>query len=260
MPACRPHARVAGSVICAFNTGAFAEEIRQDYSSLDLADIYLVIGYYLRHREAVDAYLEECEKYAEEVRRAIEAEEPYEKIRERLLARRAAKKCIARLRFLTDEDFRGRITRGLLRRLPRLDLVRVQDVGLLGQDDPVVLEWAAREVRVVLGHDFRTMKEFAYARVRQGLPMPGLFLVSQSVPIRRAIEELVLLAVCSLEGEWGERFDSSSDATSGIGRSSTPIWRRAGSLGRICSARSRRDGPRRGSKSASSPAARPASR
>ena len=87
------HTRVSlDSVIYAFKTGATAEEIRQDYSSLDLADIYLVIGYYLRHREAVDAYLEECEKYAEEVRRAIEAEEPYEKIRERLLARRAAQK------------------------------------------------------------------------------------------------------------------------------------------------------------------------
>jgi predicted nuclease of predicted toxin-antitoxin system len=109
---------------------------------------------------------------------------------------------IARLRFLTDEDFRGSIERGLRRRLPDLDVVRVQDVGLLEVDDPIVLEWAARERRVVLSHDVSTMRRFAYARILQGLPMPGLFLVSQSVPIGRAIEELLLLAECSLEGEW----------------------------------------------------------
>ena len=67
-----------------------AEEIRADYSSLELADIYLVIAYYLRHRELIDAYLKEREKFADQVRREIEAEEPFAKIRERLLARRAA--------------------------------------------------------------------------------------------------------------------------------------------------------------------------
>ena len=108
----------------------------------------------------------------------------------------------AALRFLADEDFDYDIVRGLRRRLPGLDVVRVQDVGLLGVADPMMLERAAREVRVVLSHDVSTMRTFAYARVLQGLPMPGLFLVSQAVPIGRAIEALVLLAECSLEGEW----------------------------------------------------------
>ena len=35
-----------------------------------------------------------------------------------------------RLRFLTDEDFDNDIVRGLLQRLPDLDVVRVQDAGL----------------------------------------------------------------------------------------------------------------------------------
>jgi uncharacterized protein (DUF433 family) len=78
------------TVIYAFNTGSTAAEIRADYSSLELADIYLVIAYYLRHREIIDASLKEREKFAAEVRREIEAEEPFAKIRERLLARRAA--------------------------------------------------------------------------------------------------------------------------------------------------------------------------
>ena len=53
------------------------------------------------------------------------------------------------LRLLTDEDFDGDITRGLLRQNPGLDLVRVLDIGLGGSPDLVVLEWASRESRIV---------------------------------------------------------------------------------------------------------------
>ena len=47
------------------------------------------------------------------------------------------------LLFLADENLKGALTRGLLRRQPNLDLVRVQDAGLLGAADPEVLAWAA---------------------------------------------------------------------------------------------------------------------
>ena len=48
------------------------------------------------------------------------------------------------IRFLADENLNNDIVRGLLRRKTDLDIVRVQDVGLSGTDDPTVLEWAAR--------------------------------------------------------------------------------------------------------------------
>ncbi len=47
------------------------------------------------------------------------------------------------LRLVSDENFKGEIVRGLRRRLPDLDLVRVQDVGLREADDPPILSWAA---------------------------------------------------------------------------------------------------------------------
>src|SRR5688500_2413515 len=78
------------------------------------------------------------------------------------------------LRLLADEDFDNRIVRGLLDRNPTLPVVRVQDVGLSGQDDLVLLEWAARERRILLTHDAATMTKYAYERVRAGLPMPGV--------------------------------------------------------------------------------------
>lgn len=106
------------------------------------------------------------------------------------------------IRLATDEDFDNDILRGVLRRLPRLDVVRVQDVSLSGAPDPVVLDWASSQGRVLFTHDVRTMTAHAYARVAAKLPMPGLFAVPQSVPIGEAIEEVVLIAECSIEGEW----------------------------------------------------------
>lgn len=105
------------------------------------------------------------------------------------------------LQFLADENFNNQIVRGVLRRNLTLDIVRVQDVGLAGKDDPTVLEWAAQRGRVVLTHDVTTMTDFAYERVQAGLSMPGLFEVSRRVPVGLVIEELLLLAACSLEGQ-----------------------------------------------------------
>ncbi|HHH42001.1 MAG TPA: hypothetical protein ENK56_08370 [Chloroflexi bacterium] len=49
------------------------------------------------------------------------------------------------LRLAADENFNNNIIRGLLRRKPDLDIVRIQDVGLAGTDDPTVLEWAKKD-------------------------------------------------------------------------------------------------------------------
>ncbi len=106
------------------------------------------------------------------------------------------------VRFLSDEDFDNDIVRGLLRRLSTFDIVRVQDVGLSGQSDPEVLAWAAQEERVLLTHDVSTMTAHAYARMAAGLPMAGVFAVSQALALSWVVDDLVLLAECSLAGEW----------------------------------------------------------
>ena len=106
------------------------------------------------------------------------------------------------IRLAADENFNNDILRGLLRRNSKLDIVRIQDVGLSGADDPTILEWAAREKRVLLTHEVSTITHYAYERVRHGKSMPGVFEVSRKVPISDAIEDLLLIAECSLDGEW----------------------------------------------------------
>lgn len=100
------------------------------------------------------------------------------------------------MKLLTDENFDGDILRGLLRRLPHLDVVRVQDVGLAATPDPTILAWAAAEQRILLSHDRETVPGFAYDRVRAAEPMPGIFLVSDQMPKGLAIEQLLLAIVC----------------------------------------------------------------
>jgi len=106
------------------------------------------------------------------------------------------------LRLASDEDFNGRIVRGLRLRQPDLDIVRVQEAGLSGAPDPGVLEWAAIENRLMLTHDASTMTKYAYQRAANNQPMPGIIEAGQDVPIGRAIEDILILANCSFDGEW----------------------------------------------------------
>ncbi|MBI5167740.1 MAG: DUF433 domain-containing protein [candidate division NC10 bacterium] len=80
------------TIIVAFTDGATAEEIAHQYPSLQLADIYSVIGYYLRHCSEVEAYLRQRAQQAEQVRQQNEARFDPSGVRDRLMARRASQR------------------------------------------------------------------------------------------------------------------------------------------------------------------------
>lgn len=105
------------------------------------------------------------------------------------------------LKLLADENFDNTIVRGLLRRRASIDIVRVQDVGLSGEDDPTILAWAAKDDRILLTHDVATITRFAYERVEQGLPMPGVIEVSTDARVGQVIEDILTVIDCSLGGE-----------------------------------------------------------
>jgi len=75
------------TVVAAFNQGATAEEIVFQYPSLQLADVYAAISYYLRHQQEVEVYLQQRQQRANEVRRQNEAKFDPQGVRERLMAR-----------------------------------------------------------------------------------------------------------------------------------------------------------------------------
>jgi len=85
--------RIAGTrvsletVVTAFDAGGTAEQIVQQYPSLDLADVYAVISYVLGHRNAVDEYVRTRKAAVQSLRDEIERRSPVDGIRARLLAR-----------------------------------------------------------------------------------------------------------------------------------------------------------------------------
>ena len=99
------------------------------------------------------------------------------------------------LQFLSDENFNGDIVRGLFLRQSDLDLIRVQDMGLQETSDTEILEWAAVNNRIILTHDKATMPDFAYQRLIKRRRMSGLFVVSDRITTRQAIDELLLVVV-----------------------------------------------------------------
>src|ERR1700686_2833870 len=86
--------RIAGTrvtldtLVAAFREGATAETIAEQYPSLRLADVYMALGYYLRHQQEVDVYLQRRGQEAAHVRQENETKFQPMGVRDRLLARR----------------------------------------------------------------------------------------------------------------------------------------------------------------------------
>src|SRR3972149_2411369 len=97
----------------------------------------------------------------------------------------------------TDENFNNNIIRGLLIRRLDIDIIRIQDVGLSGEDDPIILDWAVKNNRILMTHDVESIPKFAYERIKSGIVMPGIFIVNQLIPIGRVIDDLLILIECS---------------------------------------------------------------
>lgn len=76
------------TVIAAFQEGATAEEIVQQYPSLQLPDVYQVIGFYLRQPSEIDDYLSNRKVQSDTIRKANEIRFDPHGIRDRLLSRR----------------------------------------------------------------------------------------------------------------------------------------------------------------------------
>ncbi|MBF6592250.1 MAG: DUF5615 family PIN-like protein [Ktedonobacterales bacterium] len=106
------------------------------------------------------------------------------------------------VRFLADENFDQRITLGLRRNAPALDIQTAREAGLLGMPDPAVLAYAADENRVVLSHDTSTLPGHLATFLMSGRHSPGVLLVPQESALGRTISDLLLVWEASTADEW----------------------------------------------------------
>ncbi len=79
-------------IVYAYHQGETPEHIVQMYPTLTLDQVYLAIGYYLRHRDTVDTYIRQMDEEAERLQQEIEAQYPPKVTCAELMARLKAKK------------------------------------------------------------------------------------------------------------------------------------------------------------------------
>lgn len=105
------------------------------------------------------------------------------------------------VRFLADASLHDAIVKGCRRREPTMDFVSANEARLEGVDDPDVLALAAREDRIVITSDLKTMpKHFGDYLQTHGY-CPGVFLVKQSTPLADVIEDHMIVWAAS-EADW----------------------------------------------------------
>ena len=107
-----------------------------------------------------------------------------------------------RPQWLADENFDNDIVRAVRRAGPDIDIVRVQECGLMGASDPELLAWASFEQRMILTHDVNTFRKYATDRIKRGEPTPGVFLVGRKKPIAEVVEAILMVTHCSEPSEW----------------------------------------------------------
>lgn len=108
---------------------------------------------------------------------------------------------MTRVRFQADADLRQAIVSGAIRRQPNLDFQSANQAGLEGVKDPEVLAIAARDGRLLVTHDRKTMPaEFGQFMMSQR--SSGVLILSQKLPISEAINVIILVWEASTAEEW----------------------------------------------------------
>jgi hypothetical protein len=111
-----------------------------------------------------------------------------------------------KVRFLADANFNQKIVAGLQLREPSLDFALPQEMIPKRMKDPDVLDLAYLSGRIVASHDVTTMPSWFDQCVKER-NCAGLILVPEKVPIRDAIEDLLLIWHLTEAEEWVNRME-----------------------------------------------------
>ena len=108
------------------------------------------------------------------------------------------------IRFQADADFNQIIVSAIARSHQQIDFRTATAAGLAGLNDPEVLALAARDGRVLVTHDHRTMPRYFGDFIRT-TSSPGLIVVPQILTIRDAAVALILIWAVTKPEEWVNR-------------------------------------------------------
>ena len=106
-----------------------------------------------------------------------------------------------KLKFQADADLNEDIVTGVLRRIPEIDFQTAAEAGLEGVPDENVLEIAARQSRILITHDRKTMPKH-FAAFIESQTSAGVLIVSQRLEVGQVIDEIILIWLASEAEEY----------------------------------------------------------
>ena len=109
-----------------------------------------------------------------------------------------------RVRFQADADLNHIIVKAALRYEPSIDFQTAHVANLAGVEDPEVLAVAAQAGRTLVTYDRKTMPKHFVEFIRRK-SSSGLIVIPQKLPIRAAVEDLLLIWMASGAEEWINR-------------------------------------------------------
>jgi predicted nuclease of predicted toxin-antitoxin system len=108
------------------------------------------------------------------------------------------------VRYQADADLNQAIVTGVLRRESTIDFQTAFNAGLKGVKDPEVLAIAAKQGRILVSHDRKTMPS-EFAEFIANNQSAGVLIVSRKLAIEVVIEELLVIWSASSAEEWVDR-------------------------------------------------------
>jgi hypothetical protein len=108
-----------------------------------------------------------------------------------------------KVRFQAD-DLNHIIIKATLRREPGIDFQTAHTADLAGVEDQEVLAVAAQAGRVLVTHDRKTMPTY-FAEFIGRTSSSGVIVIPQKLPVRAAVEDLLLIWLASEAEEWVNR-------------------------------------------------------
>lgn len=112
-----------------------------------------------------------------------------------------------KIRFQADANLNQIILLATVRHEPAIDFQTAMAAGLASLSDKEVLAMAAREGRVLVTHDRKTMPRH-FSEFITTDTSPGLLIIPQHLSVASAVEDLILIWFATEADEWINRICS----------------------------------------------------
>lgn len=112
-----------------------------------------------------------------------------------------------KVRFQADADLNQILLKATLRREPSIDFQTAHAARLVGLGDKQVLAIAARQARILVTHDRKTMPRH-FAEFLATEASAGVIVVPQKLAVNNSVEDLILIWGATESDEWINRIQS----------------------------------------------------